>query len=227
MPTSPPRYGVLVPVKPPAVAKSRLGGLGDVARAGLATAFAVDTVSAALACPTVGCVLAVTDDHHLAAALAAAGAQVVPDGVAEDLNGSLEQAAAELHRRRPDLAVAALCADLPALRTDQLTRVLAAADPRTMSFLADTEGRGTTVLTAPDPDGFRPRFGPGSRRAHLAAGAYEIQLSDVATVRRDVDTPDDLAAALALGVGPRTALASTAVAAGHHRDVTGGGAGPW
>ena len=41
---APVRYAVLVPVKPPAFAKSRLGDLGDDARRDLAAAFAVDTV---------------------------------------------------------------------------------------------------------------------------------------------------------------------------------------
>ena len=77
-------YGVLVPVKRPAVAKSRLAGLGDDLRTELAGAFAMDTVAAALESPAVGCVVAVTDDHVLAAALAGLGAHAVPDGVAGD-----------------------------------------------------------------------------------------------------------------------------------------------
>ena len=51
------RFAVLVPVKPPAFAKSRLADLGDDTRRELATAFAVDTVNAALASPGVDRVL--------------------------------------------------------------------------------------------------------------------------------------------------------------------------
>ena len=51
-PTSSRRFAVLVPVKPPAFAKSRLADLGDAARIDLATAFAVDTVTAVLSCCT-------------------------------------------------------------------------------------------------------------------------------------------------------------------------------
>jgi 2-phospho-L-lactate/phosphoenolpyruvate guanylyltransferase len=205
------RYGVLVPVKPPAHAKSRLAPLGDGTREALATAFALDTVAAALECPSVACVLAVTDDHLLAAGLADLGAQVLPDGVAGDLNGALEQAAAELERRQPGLRVAALCADLPALRPEELARVLDAAAPHAMSFLADADGVGTTLVAA-DTSSFRPAFGVRSRRGHLAAGAHEIDLANVSTVRRDVDTPQDLEVAVALGVGPRTALVVTGLA---------------
>lgn len=201
------RFGVLVPAKPPAFAKSRLAALGDDARVELARAFALDTVAAALSAPSVGCVLAVTDDHVLAAALQDAGAHVLPDGTSDDLNGTLVQAAAELARRFPGLRPAALCADLPALRPDELERVLAAADGS--AFLADADGVGTTLVVAEDAATFDPRFGPGSRDAHLAAGAHELATADVPTVRRDVDTPADLDEAMRLGVGPRTSLAVT------------------
>jgi 2-phospho-L-lactate guanylyltransferase len=204
-----PCYGVLVPVKPPVVAKSRLLPLGDDARQALVVAFAIDTITAALGSGLVSCVLAVTDDHVLARSLSDLGALVMPDGTVDDLNGSLELAAAELHRSRPELRVAALCADLPALRPEELTRALAAADDNRMSFVADTEGVGTTACFAPTIELFRPRFGPGSRRSHLDASAQEIVLDDVATLRRDVDTPGDLASALDLGVGPRTSMVAT------------------
>lgn len=212
-----PRYGVLVPVKPPAVAKSRLGPLGDPARTELAAAFAMDSVAAALDCPAVARVLAVTDDFRLAAALRDAGADVLPDGVSDDLNGTLAQAAAELARRDPRLRLAALCADLPALRAEDLERALAAAPDDAMAFVADADGSGTTLVIAPALEAFDPRFGPGSAAAHRAVGAHEIELADIPSLRRDVDTPDDLAVALELGVGPRTAMVSTVLRrpAGH------------
>jgi 2-phospho-L-lactate guanylyltransferase len=202
-------YGVLVPVKPPAVAKSRLSSLGDDARAALVVAFVVDTVNAALESPMVGTVLVVTDDYRLAGALSDLGVAVIPDGAASDLNGSLVQGAAELHRRHPDLKIAALCGDLPALRPEHLARALAAARPDVMSFVADADGIGTTAVMAPTLELFRPLFGPESRQAHLDEGAVEIDLADIATLRRDVDTPADLVAARALGLGRRTSLVTT------------------
>lgn len=203
------RYAVIVPVKPPAVAKSRLGELGDGARVDLATAFAADTVAAALASPLVARLLAVTDDHVLARSMSDLGADVIPDGFRGDLNRTLVQAAAEMHRREPALLLVALCADLPALRPDELARALAAADPQRMSFVADSRGVGTTTVVSPTLEEFRPAFGPDSRRLHLDAGAHEIDLVDVPSLRRDVDDPDDLAEAMRLGVGPRTRLVTT------------------
>jgi 2-phospho-L-lactate/phosphoenolpyruvate guanylyltransferase len=197
-------------VKRPAVAKSRLGGLGDRARVDLAHAFAVDTVAAVQACLLVARVLVVTDDHVLAAWMAEQGADVIPDG-ASDLNGTLVQAAAEMHRRDPHLGLVALCADLPALRPSELASALGATDPARMSFVADQERTGTTAVVAPTLETFRPSFGPGSRRQHLEADAFEVDGVDVPGLRRDVDDPDDLVAAIGLGVGPRTSMVTTAL----------------
>lgn len=203
------RFGVVVPVKAAAVAKSRLRPLGDDARRQLAAAFAVDTVLAAVGCSLVGRVLVVTDDVPLALALRDLGVDAVPDGESGSLNASLQQGAVELVRRDPSLRPVALCADLPALRGDDLAAALGAADPSAPSFVADLEAVGTTLYAAPALATFDPQFGAGSRRSHLAQGAVEIGIAGVEPLRRDVDTPEDLRAAVALGVGPRTSWVVT------------------
>jgi 2-phospho-L-lactate guanylyltransferase len=208
------RFAVLVPVKPPAFAKSRLGDLGDAARRDLATAFAVDTVTAALACPCVARVLVVTDDHELAAGLTGLGVEVIPDGTTDDLNGTLRLGAAEMHRRDPGLALVALCADLPALRPDELALALEAASPSGLSFVADADGVGTTAVVAATLDDFDPAFGAGSRRRHLDAGAHEIDGIDVPSLRRDVDDRTALGEATRLGLGLRTSLVVTMLGLG-------------
>lgn len=199
------QFIVLVPVKPPAVGKSRLVGVDTDARRSLAEAFAQDTVAACLAAEAVSQVLVVTDDACFSTALAALGAETVPDGVSYDLNGTLRQAAAEARRRWPDLVPVALCADLPALRAVDLDATLARVVLPHPWFVPDAGGTGTTMYVAAY-DEFDPRFGPGSRDAHLDAGADE--LADVpVSVRRDVDDLGDLHLAIALGVGPHTAAA--------------------
>jgi 2-phospho-L-lactate/phosphoenolpyruvate guanylyltransferase len=109
------------------------------------------------------------------------------------------------------LRLVALCADLPALRPDELARALAASDPQRMSFVPDQERLGTTTVVSPTLETFRPAFGIESRRQHLDADAHEVDAVDVPGLRRDVDDPEDLAAALDLGVGPRTAMVATAL----------------
>jgi len=193
---------VLVPVKPPAVGKSRLVGLPTELRRELAIAFALDTVSACLATPGVGSVLAVTDDAALSQRLAALGCEAVPDGVTGDLNACLRLGAAEAVRRWPRLSPVALCADLPALRPEDLESAMRLLPVEVPSFVADAAGTGTTMYAAP-LDSFDPRFGPGSREAHLRAGAVAVE-GDLVSLRQDVDELADLHRVLRLGVGPHT-----------------------
>lgn len=194
---------VLMPVKPPAVGKSRLAGLPDDVRRELAAAFALDTAAACLAAG-VGGVLGVTDDAHFSRRLSDLGCSVIPDGIVGDLNGCLRLAAAEAARRCPALTPAAVCADLPALRPDHLSDALAATDGAGPAFVADAHGTGTTLYVAA-VRAFAPAFGPESRAAHLASGATEIHADALTTLRHDVDDLADLERAFGLGVGPHTA----------------------
>ncbi|MFC8918483.1 2-phospho-L-lactate guanylyltransferase [Streptomyces sp. NPDC057116] len=199
-------WSLVVPLKPLVRAKSRLAGAaGPLVRPRLALAFAQDTVAAALACPAVRDVSVVTDDPVAALTLGALGARIVPDAPAAGLNAALAYGARAVRLRRPGAPVATLNADLPALRPEELSRVLAAASEFPRSFLADAAEIGTTLLAAAPGVELRPAFGGASRRRHLLSGAVEIQLDGVGSVRRDVDTGDDLRAAVELGVGPRTA----------------------
>ncbi|MEQ7848044.1 2-phospho-L-lactate guanylyltransferase [Nocardioides kribbensis] len=199
-------HAVLLPVKPPAVGKSRLLGVSDEGRRELAEAFALDTARACVAAARVARVLVATDDVGLSHALARLGCEAIPDGTTSDLNATLRLTAAEARRRWPDLEPVALCADLPALRPGDLDAALGALVPGGASFVADADGVGTTLYTAPHAD-FAPSYGEGSREAHLAAGALEVR-GDLVTLRRDVDDLDDLAVALGLGVGPATSVAA-------------------
>ncbi|WP_406274200.1 2-phospho-L-lactate guanylyltransferase [Streptomyces sp. NBC_00191] len=199
-------WSLVVPLKPLVLAKSRLAGAADgILRPHLALAFAQDTVAAALACGVVRDVAVVTDDRAAGGELAAMGARIVPDSPGAGLNAALAHGAEVVRALRPGAAVAALNADLPALRPEELTRVLVRASVFPRAFLADATRIGTTFLSAAPGTELRPAFGGRSRRRHLASGAAEILLDGVDSVRQDVDTGDDLAAALALGVGPRTA----------------------
>ena len=204
------RCVVVVPVKPPALGKSRLAGLPDEQRRELAEAFALDTVQAAAATAGVERVLVVTDDFRLAAEMRGLGAEVMPDGASDDLNATLVQASAEVARRWPDAVPVALCADLPGLRPAELAGVLEEAVALVRSggsaFVRDRAGTGTTLYAAP-AGRFDPRFGTASASRHAEAGAVEVGTT-ASSVRADVDDLVDLGAALVGGVGPRTTQAS-------------------
>lgn len=193
---------VLVPVKAPDLAKTRLHVPDDL-RPTLARAFALDTAAAARRTPGVVEVVVVTSDDALRAHCRAAGLATEPD--AGGLNRSLVAAATAVRRRLPAALPVALCADLPSLRPTDLEAALDRCTGDGPWFVADTDGTGTTTYVAPY-DRFAPRFGRGSRAAHVAAGARDVG-DGLASLRRDVDDAAGLASALELGVGEHTAHA--------------------
>ncbi|HEY1822773.1 MAG TPA: 2-phospho-L-lactate guanylyltransferase [Trebonia sp.] len=232
-------WTVLLPVKVLARAKSRLAVLAGDRRRELALALASDTVAAVLACPEVARVVVVTSDPVAGPLLARLGAVIVADepadrsaslapgtvaavpavldelGVQDALNAALRHGAAVAVRRWPGSGLAALTADLPALSPAELAVALRAvsAAPGQAAFVPDAAGVGTTMYAVPPGGEFRPLFGGASRARHAASGAVELDFAEMTGLRRDVDTPDDLRAALTLGAGPRTtALAAELLA---------------
>ena len=191
------RFALLVPVKLLALAKSRLEVAGAAGREPMMRAFAGDALEAARLARRGARIYVVTDEPGFDE-----GAVRLEDAGDGDLNRALVHAAREVRLREPDLGVAAMCADLPSLTAADLDAGLAAGlSPRW--FVADADGTGTTLLVAGPGVGLEPHFGPGSARRHEESGAVPVR-AEVATLRRDVDTSEDLADARALGVGRRT-----------------------
>jgi 2-phospho-L-lactate guanylyltransferase len=191
----------VMPVKRLALAKTRLRGAVPATRHDqLVLAMARDTLAAALACPLVHRALVVTDEPAAVTALTALGAQRVPDHPDAGLNAALARGAA-LAAGAP---VVALTADLPALRPHELAAALTALAHRPRGYVPDAPGTGTAMLAAEAGVALDPRFGPGSARAHAASGAVRLD-GDWPSLRQDVDTSADLAAATALGLGRYTA----------------------
>jgi 2-phospho-L-lactate/phosphoenolpyruvate guanylyltransferase len=190
---------VVLPVKRPAFAKSRLATLGDDVRRELAAAFARDALAAALGAAGVDEVVVVTDDPTLTEHARGAGCRVLSDP--GELNAALRAAADTLP---PETFVVALCADLPALTAPDLEAALAAMRGEA-AFVADRQGTGTTVYAAPRAE-FAPAFGAGSAARHRAAGAAEVP-GELVTLRLDVDDEPSLAAAEQVGLGAHTRAA--------------------
>lgn len=197
-------WAVVLTTKQASRGKSRLAPYAGARRADLARAMALDTIAAALRCRIVGEVVAVTSDPESAALFSAAGATVVADGPDRGLNSALAYGAERARERRANTPVAALQADLPALREDDLERALREAVVHRNAFVSDAAGVGTTLYTASPGVAFVPRFGVDSRNAHRAAGAVELTLPGLDSLRRDVDTEQDLRVAFDLGLGPHT-----------------------
>jgi 2-phospho-L-lactate guanylyltransferase len=134
------------------------------------------------------------------------GACVVDDP-GEGLDGAV---AAGLNRAPAYRPCVVLQADLPALRPMDVARALDACTAALIrgavrAVVPDAEGDGTVLMAAAHPAALHPAYGPGSAARHAAGGL--LLRTGSARLRRDVDTPEDLRAAVALGVGPATARA--------------------
>jgi 2-phospho-L-lactate guanylyltransferase len=194
---------VVVPVKGTGEAKSRLGE-EHPDRAALALALALDTVQAALAAASVVLVLVVTT-AAVAPAFDELGAFVVIEEETAGLDAAIANGlavAADLGS--PGRGVAVLLGDLPALQPDELASALAEATEHDLSMVPDADGTGTSLIAAADGVVHAAAFGAGSAAAHSAAGYIELPVGADSGLRRDVDTPQQLAA-LAGRVGRFTA----------------------
>ena len=209
-------WAVLLPVKHARDGKRRLRGAplgtGAAARSALARAIASDALAAVRGCRVVRALVVVTGDPVIAELSRAAGDDVL-GGDDRGLDAAVQLGLAHAAGRWPQLGRAVLLADVPALRPEQLERALATAARYPCAFVPDIEGAGTVLLTARPNVEPRPSFGAGSAARHERLGAVRLEL-DLPTLRRDVDTLDDLRAAAALGVGAatRAALAGTGLA---------------
>lgn len=194
------RWHVLIPMKDPARAKSRLSAVGD-RRPNVALAFARDTALAALRCEAVSSVTVVTGDPIVASAMRADGALVLPDEGVPGLNRALASA----FRTMADMEnVAVLLGDLPALTPATLGSGLMLAGLHDAAFVPDARGTGTTLLTARTVLTMRPKFGPGSASAHAKTGAVRLEGPGLERLRTDVDDLADLREASRLGLGYHT-----------------------
>jgi 2-phospho-L-lactate guanylyltransferase len=209
------RLIAVVPVRGLEAAKSRLGEALDAEeRRALVERLLARTVAAAADVPGAVAVAVVSPDPAALALAARLGA--VP--VAQAGGGLNEGLAAGRERALADGADALLVvpADLPGVSAAGLAPVVEAAGAAVaagppgrpvVALVSDRAGDGTNALLLAPPDAIPFRFGPGSRAAHAAAaraaGAAYVEVAGPLDL--DLDTPDDLLAAEARGLGTLTA----------------------
>ncbi|TFD73311.1 2-phospho-L-lactate guanylyltransferase [Cryobacterium fucosi] len=147
------------------------------------------------------------------AGMASSGRVPVP---ADPMNAAIRTGLAAARARFPRANLMVLTGDLPALTPADVERALALAAGHERSMLPDAAGTGTTTLFALAGVPIEPRFGPGSRAAHEAAGHVPLDIPPSSSIRCDVDTAADLLVAERLGLGAHTLplVADDSVAAG-------------
>ncbi len=209
----------IIPVRGLERAKTRLGeALDPEERHALVEGLLRRTIQAAVATPGIRAVAVVSPDPEALAVAADAGAVTLPQG-----GGGLNEGLADGRAWARELGASALLvipADLPAIDPDELDRVLQTARDRLagsrsaarragtavtslVALVADRAGEGTNLLLLAPPGAIPFQFGPGSRAAHAGAaaraGAVYVELAS--PLGLDLDTPDDLLAAEAVGLG--------------------------
>lgn len=196
-------WHLVVPLKPVLDAKSRLATQPRIKHE-LVRAFARDVVEACLTGAPDEDVVVVCDATWTGEL--PPGVRIVPDQ-GPDLNGALSAAAATFPR---DDVVAVILGDLPCVTPEDIRRLLLVAGRELAGHesvvVPDADGTGTAVLIS-RAGVLRPAFGPGSRQAHRFPGSTELTGPRWRRIRRDVDELDDIARALALGVGAHTGRA--------------------
>lgn len=211
---APPRVVAVVPVKPLALAKSRLA-LPDVHRRALALAFAIDTVAALARTSYVVGVLVVTSDETVARRVEESGARVTGD-CGTGLGAAVREGIRVASGWHPGSGVAVVPGDLPCLTPAEITDVLVASGADTGgrgAFVPDRAGTGTTLVVQSTGVAALTRYGPDSAARHRALGLRALDRAP-AGARHDVDTLADLRAAMALGAGPQTRAVAEALGMG-------------
>jgi 2-phospho-L-lactate/phosphoenolpyruvate guanylyltransferase len=192
MPDQSAGWTVLIPLKPPAIGKSRLA-VPTRDRPGLARAIALDTLDAACACPQVSEVVVISSDPSW----------VLPRRarlVLEPRTTTIDEAVALGLRTVTDRSPrAVLLGDLSGLDPADLVEALGVARGIDRGLVRDVEGTGTTLVTARPGVPLDTAFGSDSARHHRGLGYVDLPIDRSSTLRRDVDTVDHLAWSL----GPR------------------------
>jgi 2-phospho-L-lactate guanylyltransferase len=195
-------WRLVIPVKDQLAAKSRLHPPAGVARADLAHAFALDTITAAVASMPAAHLVVVTSDEFTAAFVRDQGALVIADQ-GDGLNPALRQGIGHVERVLGLGPTAVLLGDIPTLRPQDLIEALSACAAHPRALVPDASGTGTVLLSALSPQDLHPRFGEHSALEHARDGV-RLDL-DLPALRTDVDDDEALRRALDLGVGRHTA----------------------
>lgn len=187
----------MLPVKRRSTAKQRLAELlSPDERVGLTEAMLADVVEALLGVRGLAGVMLVSGDPGFRSFGLRRGLRVLDDPTDRGTNAAVSLAAAAL-AREDAASLLVVHADLPFATAAAIEAVLAAGDgDRSLTLVADGEGRGTNVVFV-RPIGLVPFcFGEDSFRRHREAAfsaGLRPRVLDLPDLAHDVDRPEDLA----------------------------------
>jgi 2-phospho-L-lactate guanylyltransferase len=201
----------LVPVRSFKSGKSRLAGVGPVAREQLARALCDHVLATLAATPGIAGIAVATDGDDVAEAAIAHGASVIfdPPKHGGPSFAAILDRGLDLLTARGAAAAAIVMADLPRLATDDVAALLAGLDGADVVLAPDRYQLGTNALALALPAPLATCFGHGDSYARHLAAAIERGLGTATCVRAglgfDLDWPDDLAALVTHSLAPSEA----------------------
>jgi 2-phospho-L-lactate guanylyltransferase len=204
---------VLVPIKDPSRAKTRLGRLLTAdERRRLVWAMFEDVSRAASEATAPDRVVIVSSFEPAIERARGLGWDALVEQSQDSESASVDWASRSLARRGFDV-VMRLPADLPLVRPDDIDDLLAAELRAPAALLVPSrEGTGTNAIIRTPPDLFPSRFGPGSLALHKQEAArvgVDCVIRENARLALDIDDPADIDFFLKVGRGTRTCDALT------------------
>ncbi|HEX8091253.1 MAG TPA: 2-phospho-L-lactate guanylyltransferase [Blastocatellia bacterium] len=204
---------LLIPIKDPAHAKTRLAELlSPDERRNLAWAMFEDVTRAVAASKKPDRVAAVTSYQPAIEHARRLGWDVLVEESQASESASIDWASRALRGRGFD-AVMRLPADLPLVRAEDIDALLSIELRAPAALLVPSrEGTGTNAIIRMPPDVFASRFGPNSLALHkeeAARAGIRCLVVNNSRIALDIDDPSDLKLLLELG---RNTLAFEALA---------------
>jgi 2-phospho-L-lactate guanylyltransferase len=187
----------VVPVKPFAQGKARLGPLlSQTEREALAGAMLRDVLAALAAAPSLAGVLTVTSDPVAAEIACAVGASVLCDHRNTGIAAALDAAAVHLRDRECD-GMLVVPADVPLVTAGDVEAIVDAhGDAPSLTLVPACVDGGTNALACSPPAVVPFCYGERSFERHIAAArlcGIEPQTLDCEHLARDLDRPEDVA----------------------------------
>lgn len=199
---------LLIPLKDPANAKSRLGGLlSQEERARLAWAMFEDVSRAVCATTRLDRVVLVSSFEPAIEHARSLGWEVLVEQSQESESASIDWASRVLAGRGFD-TVMRLPADIPLVEPRDIDELISIElESHAAVLVPSREGTGTNAITRVPPDLFPSCFGPNSLALHKQEAArvgVECLIVNYARIALDIDEPADLKVLLETGGGSQT-----------------------
>ena len=193
----------LIPVKELSTSMSRLGGiLSQEDKIALSLAMLEDVLDVVTRVPALDPIVLVTRDPRAATIAGSRGIEVIREP--EDARGegpAVDHGAKVLEQRGVDRLLV-LPSDIPQVAASDIEAILAVDAGSPSVVMAPAHDGGTNAMYRRPPTVIPSRFGPDSLALHQAEAekrGVAVRIMHLESLHVDVDTPEDLAAALSQG----------------------------